>query len=119
MTKEKIARLISLVVQREREDGLRETEAAVAYNDLLMEFQAWDPEAIRRERDAALNGERFWLGQATKYNSERYAALQELDAAWQVARDILKEYAEFETTSWLAAGVEEWERKYPRLKGPP
>lgn len=49
MTKDRIARLINLAVQRADEDGLCNTEDAVAYNDLLMEFQSWDPEAVPDE----------------------------------------------------------------------
>lgn len=66
MTKAKLARLVNLAVQRADEDGLCNTEDAVAYNDLLMEFQAWEPEAATANGQSA----HYWMNLAQQYAEE-------------------------------------------------
>lgn len=54
MTKKRISRLIELSINRGMDCALMPTEEVVEFNDLLMEFQAWHPEAEISRLRAAL-----------------------------------------------------------------
>jgi hypothetical protein len=111
VTKERICRLISLAVQREREDGLRDTEDVVTYNDLLMQFEAWQPPDLRHLLEMA---EEVGYAQREWRESEEQGEECQRHPYYRKQADTDKLYYEqLRATLYAAAGLPETEEVPP------